>query len=687
MDKIKEYLINQFEQCVGYTPNIDYPRSFNEKIQWLKMYYRNPLMTKCADKYSVRRFVKEKIGEKYLIPLLGVYGTSNEINFEKLPEKFVLKVNNGSGKNIICKNKKELDIQETKNKLTEWLKPENSHYYYLYEWAYKNIKPKIICEKYIEQKNHDLYDYKFYCFHGKVRLIHFTSERNTELKINYYDTNWNFLPLEKDNHPNNKQNIRKPKHLDKMLKIAEILSNDFPFVRVDLYYINNIIHFGELTFYSGNGMNVYKPSDWDYKIGKYLNIKRIINNQNNNYLNYKKTRKTNKVIYTAISGKYDSLKQPLYISKNFDYICFTNNKIRNPGVWEIKPLLNIKQDLVRTARYHKLFPNKILKKYKYSIWVDSNITITSNALEKRINLLIKNNKKIAVNIHFERNCIYQEAKACIDQQKDDPEIILKQVDFLKKEKYPQNNGLFETNIIFRQHRNPIIIKSMEYWWWMINNFSRRDQLSFNYVLWKNKLKCTQLFLQNARLMVDDFVFKDHNIKIVSTLYVDTGSGFSDNDFIQKIVSIENSNYKIIFNLRGYKNIKKIKLNLLKNNLCKFEIKKIITNNKKLETNYITNGERVDKNVIDFKNINPELVFDIGNINYFKLIGKISFYDLNDLVKLINEKINNKNSINDNTVNKNIIKELKSDLEKIQSSKTYKLWQKYNQLKKLFIKNK
>ena len=124
--------------------------------------------------------------------------------------------------------------------------------------------------------------------------------------------------------------------------------------------------------------------------------------------------------------------------------------------------------------------------------------------------------------------------------------------------------------------------------------------------------------------------------------------------------------------------------------CKYfypKIKKIITNNKKLETNYITNGERVDKNVIDFKNINPELVFDIGNINYFKLIGKISFYDLNDLVKLINEKINNKNSINDNTVNKNIIKELKSDLEKIQSSKTYKLWQKYNQLKKLFIKNK
>lgn len=405
---IKEKIIEQFTQQVGYIPNIDNPKSFNEKIQWLKLYYRNPLLTKCADKYTVREYVKEKIGEQYLIPLIGIYDNPDQIDFNKLPNKFVLKTNNGSGKNIICKNKKKLNIEETKSKLTEWLKPENSHYFYSYEWAYKDIKPKIICEEYLESKDGDLKDYKFMCFHGKIENIFVCTDRKNSLKVNFYDLNWKLLPFTRL-YPNSNKKISKPKYFKKMVEIAEMLAKDFPFVRVDLYENKNNIYFGELTFYPGNGMEKFQPPEWDYKMGKFLSIKNIVNNQIRDYLQYKKTRKAKVAIYTAYNKNYDKLLNHTHISKNFDYICFTDKNIKNPGIWEIKPINNLKLDAVRTSRYYKLFPHKLLSKYKYSVWIDSNVDITSNTLENRINQLIKKNIKIAIPPHFERNCIYIES--------------------------------------------------------------------------------------------------------------------------------------------------------------------------------------------------------------------------------------------------------------------------------------
>ncbi len=268
----KKYIIEkQFERAVGYKPNIDNPRSFNEKLQWLKLYNEDPLLTKCADKYLVRDYVKEKIGEEYLIPLLGVWDSPDEIDFDKLPNQFVLKVNWGSGQNIIVKDKSKLDIEDAKAKLKEWMKPRSNHYYYSFEWSYKNIKPKIIAEQFIQQLNNDLYDYKFFSYRGKVKNLFVVSDRFNKKYFDFYDTDWNKLPFERLYH-NSPNGIAKPQNLDKMISLAERLSKDFPFVRVDFYDIEDKIYFGEITFYPGSGLEAFEPIEWDYKLGEMLTL-------------------------------------------------------------------------------------------------------------------------------------------------------------------------------------------------------------------------------------------------------------------------------------------------------------------------------------------------------------------------------------------------------------------------------
>lgn len=439
-----------------------------------------------------------------------------------------------------------------------------------------------------------------------------------------------------------------------------------------------------------------------YQTINYIHLSKKI--KKDLYLKYKKTRKAKTVIYTSFTGNYDSLINHKYISKDFDYICFTDKKIKNPGIWEIKKIINSNLDLNRKSKQYKIFSNKFLNKYKYSIWVDSNIDIVSNTLEKRVDELIKQNKKISIGIHFERNCIYQEARACINQQRDEPEIILKEIKFLKKERYPKNNGLFENNIIFREHNNHKIIKLMENWWWMIENFSRRDQLSFNYVLWKNKIECIPLFSQNPRLMTDDFIFKNHNTKIVSTLFIGNQNGFNENDFIQKIIILPSNKYKAIFNLEEFKNVNQLHLNILKNKFCQFKIEKIIVLNNKdkkekldiSKINFETNGEFLEYNLINFKKISdPQIIFKIPkNTKKITVYGKIEIYNLENLyISLTNEKNNlllNLNNIKDenNRLQSDLTRinqdnnTLQSDLSKIKSSKTYKLWQKFNKLKKI-----
>ena len=269
-NEIRYCLEQQFMRSVGYPLNLDNPKTFNEKLQWLKFYYRNPLMTKCADKVAVREYIKQKIGEKYLIPCIGVWDNPDDIDFDKLPDKFVLKVNWGSGQNIIVKDKSKLNVESTKKQLAEWMKPESNHYYTFFEPCYKDIKPKIIAEKYLDFEE-DLLDYKIMCYNGIPKNLFVCSERQSNLRVTFFDLDWNRLPFERKYSASNKK-IARPEHLPKMLEIAKLLSTPFPFVRVDFFCLKNKLYLGELTFFPGAGIEKFEPQEWDRRLGDLLKL-------------------------------------------------------------------------------------------------------------------------------------------------------------------------------------------------------------------------------------------------------------------------------------------------------------------------------------------------------------------------------------------------------------------------------
>ncbi len=266
---IKKTIRSQFLESLGYEPDFKNPKSFNEKLQWLKLNHRDPLLTQCADKYAVRDYVSNMIGKKYLVPLIDVFKDVDDIDFDLLPNKFVLKVNHGSGQNIICKNKNNFDCDDARKKIMEWMKPESNHYNYSYEWCYKDIEPLIVCEEYLDYCKNDLNDYKFLCFSGNAENLFVCSERQTDLKVDFFDLNWNKLPFTR-HYQNSKHNIDKPKNFQLMIDLANKLSKPFPFVRVDFYEVGDFVFFGELTFYPGNGMEPFNPIEWDYKMGDLL---------------------------------------------------------------------------------------------------------------------------------------------------------------------------------------------------------------------------------------------------------------------------------------------------------------------------------------------------------------------------------------------------------------------------------
>lgn len=269
----KLYLQLLFHYKMGYKLNLKNPKTFSEKIQWLKLYNRNPLYTTLVDKYAVKKWVADKIGEKHIVPMLGVWDNTNEIDFESLPDRFVLKTTNGGGGNvIICKDKSKLDKVKTIKLLNRSLK--NSIYNNYREWPYKNVPPRIIAEKYIENDGRNLYDYKFYCFNGKVHFCQVIRDRYTKETIDFYDMAWNHMPFVGLNPvaKNGLNPVAKPQDLKKMVSICEKLSEGFPFIRVDLYNVDDKIYFGELTFYPASGFGVFEPDEWNYKLGDLLNL-------------------------------------------------------------------------------------------------------------------------------------------------------------------------------------------------------------------------------------------------------------------------------------------------------------------------------------------------------------------------------------------------------------------------------
>lgn len=270
----KRYLQLLFPLNVGYKLNLKNPTTYNEKLQWLKLNYRLPIMTKMVDKYEAKKIVNEIIGEKYLIKTIGVWDSFDEIDFSTLPSKFVLKTTHDSGGVFIVKNKQNLDLSILKGKINKRL--ELNQYLIGREWPYKNVQPKIIAEEFLNDLDGDILDYKFFCFNGVVRAMFIASGRQSgeEVKFDFYDRNFNFLDIVQQ-HPNSGRNFLTPQNFDKMIELSERLSIGFPHIRVDFYNINGKIYFGEFTFYHHGGMKPFTPHKWDEIFGSWIDLENI----------------------------------------------------------------------------------------------------------------------------------------------------------------------------------------------------------------------------------------------------------------------------------------------------------------------------------------------------------------------------------------------------------------------------
>lgn len=265
------YLKTCFQALIGHKLNLKNPKTFNEKLQWLKLYDRNPAYTQMVDKYAVRDYIKNTIGEEYLIPLLGVWDSFEEIDFDTLPNQFVLKTNHDSGTVIICKDKNRFDIGDARKKITRALR--KNYYYSGREWPYKNVKPKIIAEKYlVDESGVELKDYKIFAFDGSVKLIQVDFDRFGNHRRNIYTPEWEYISLSILYPSDPSVQIDRPLPLQNLLNLASILSKGIPHVRTDFYVVHDRIYFGELTFYHGSGYEPFNPDSWNEKMGNWIRL-------------------------------------------------------------------------------------------------------------------------------------------------------------------------------------------------------------------------------------------------------------------------------------------------------------------------------------------------------------------------------------------------------------------------------
>ena len=269
----EEFIKMQFKNVFGYNIDLNNPITYNEKLQWLKLNDRKPIYTKLVDKYEVKNVIGKMIGEEYIIPTLGIYDDFNEINFEKLPDQFVIKCTHDSGGNVICKDKSKLNLSKAKRKIEKSLK--NNYYWQNREWPYKDVKPRIIIEKYMEDESgYELKDYKFFCFDGKMQAMFIATDRGSnkeETKFDFYDKDFRYLPFT-NGHPNSNIIIEKPKSYEKMIMLAEKISKGIPQVRVDFYDIDGKIYFGEVTFFHWSGFKKFEPKEWDTIFGDWIKL-------------------------------------------------------------------------------------------------------------------------------------------------------------------------------------------------------------------------------------------------------------------------------------------------------------------------------------------------------------------------------------------------------------------------------
>lgn len=265
----KQYLEILYHASMGEKLNLSNPKKFNEKIQWLKLYNRDPAYTTMVDKYAVKTYIASKIGKEYIIPTIGVWESFDDIDFDALPNQFVLKCTHDSGGLVVCSDKTKLDKEKARKKIESSLR--TNYYYSGREWPYKNVPHRIIAEQYMAD---DLRDYKLFCFDGVPRMTLVCSERFTKdgLKEDFYDEAWNHLNVQIPAHGNAILPIQRPKQYELMKKLAAKLSEKMPFARIDFYEINEKVYFGEITFYPTSGFEGFKPEEWNLKLGEWIKL-------------------------------------------------------------------------------------------------------------------------------------------------------------------------------------------------------------------------------------------------------------------------------------------------------------------------------------------------------------------------------------------------------------------------------
>lgn len=274
----KRFLQMKFRLEMGQKLDLENPKTFNEKLQWLKLYNRKPEYTTMVDKYAVKEYVANIIGKEHIIPTLGVWNSIDEIDWDALPNQFVLKTTHGGGGGgiVICKDKGVLDKEKAKKTLQKSL--DGDIYWNYREWPYKDVPKRIIAEQFMSNNGKDLEDYKIHCFNGEPKFILVCSNRYGKGAMidDFYSPDWELMDVRRPGHPKSERASKTPQQLKQMLELSRVLSTNIPFLRVDFYIINNQIYFGELTFFPASGMSKFEPKEWDYTFGNYLKLENNI---------------------------------------------------------------------------------------------------------------------------------------------------------------------------------------------------------------------------------------------------------------------------------------------------------------------------------------------------------------------------------------------------------------------------
>ena len=267
----KTYLKIQTTLFLDRSLNLNHPETFNEKMQWLKLNDRNPTYTIMVDKFKAKEYAREIIGDEHIIPTYGCWEKFEDINFDELPERFVLKCNHDSGSVVICKSKKIFDLKMAKAKIEKGLHTDG--YYWGREWPYTNVERRIIAEEFLhDNKEDDLPDYKVHCFGGVPKFILVCKDRfsKTGMTEDFYDTNWKSIDVSRPNHKRSSRQMDRPKWLEEMLHLSELLSKGIPFLRVDFYVVNEKLYLGELTLYPASGFEKFVPEEYDALFGSWI---------------------------------------------------------------------------------------------------------------------------------------------------------------------------------------------------------------------------------------------------------------------------------------------------------------------------------------------------------------------------------------------------------------------------------